>query len=197
MGSISLKYKSKSGNLTAPGDVDPGAMIPIATISVGSGGVSSIDFTSIPTTYEHLQLRALVRTTSTTDSTGTYLAYNFNNDTTGIYGTHVLKGSSYVETAFVGTGQTVGYMERVAGANQASNVFGVIIMDILDYSNTNKYKTVRHIGGFDGSGSGQVGIFSTLYRSTSAVNRLTFYPATNLFAQYSHFALYGIKRAGA
>ena len=47
MASISLKNKSKSGNLTAPGDVDPGAMIPIATSTVSSA-TATVTFSSIP-----------------------------------------------------------------------------------------------------------------------------------------------------
>lgn len=189
----------KSGTFSRSGMVGNPVTMPnsyesIATITVGSGGVSSIDFTSIPSTYTHLQLRALVRTTSTTDSTGTYLSYNFNNDTSAIYATHVLKGNgSSPEGAFVGANQTVGYIERVAGANQTSSSFGMVVMDILDYTNTNKYKTVKHLGGFDSNGQGQVGLFSNLYRSSSAISRLTIYPATNLIAQYSHFALYGVN----
>jgi hypothetical protein len=189
----------KSGTFSRSGMVGNPVIMPnsyesIATITVGSGGVSSIDFTSIPSTYTHLQLRALVRTTSTTDNTGSYLSYNFNNDTTAIYDTHVFKGNgSAVEAAFVGTGQTGGYIERIAGANQTASSFGMIVMDILDYKDTNKYKTVRHLGGFDSNGQGQVGIFSTMWRSASAINRITLYPATNLFAQYTHFALYGVN----
>ena len=61
MGSISLKTKSKSNNLTAPGDVDLGAMIPIATSTVGAGGVATVTFSSIPANYEHLQLRYITR----------------------------------------------------------------------------------------------------------------------------------------
>ena len=59
MASISLKNKSKSGNLTAPGDVDPGAMIPLMTTTVGTA-VSAVTFSDIPQAYEHLQIRILI-----------------------------------------------------------------------------------------------------------------------------------------
>ena len=78
MASISLKNKSKSGNLTAPGDVDLGAMIPIATTTLASGAASII-FTDIPTNYEHLQLRMSLltqRATYGTDGVNVNLAHN-------------------------------------------------------------------------------------------------------------------------
>ena len=51
MASISLKYKSKSGNLTAPGDVDLGAMIPLMTAT--PSGTGTVTFSNIPQSYEH------------------------------------------------------------------------------------------------------------------------------------------------
>ena len=54
MASISLKYKSKQGTLTAPGDVDLGAMIPLMTTTVGSGGSSTITFSSIQIGRAHV-----------------------------------------------------------------------------------------------------------------------------------------------
>lgn len=199
MASISLKYKSKSGNLTAPGDVDPGAMIPIATVTVSSGGSSSISFTSIPSTYEHLQLRGIGRTNRSAN--GDYSLISVNSDTsTSNYTTHYLQGNgtSAAAGAYV---QSYGgaLLNRWAAASDTSNVFGAAIVDILDYSNTNKYKTFRNIGAVDNNdANGQINLQSTLWLSTAAVTSLTITPgAGTSFNQYSHFALYGIKRAGA
>lgn len=166
----------------------------IATVTVGAGGAASVSFTGIPSTYQHLQLRALVRTTNTTDSTGTYLNYLINSNTGANYDNHVLKGNgSSPEAAFVGASQTGAYLERFPGANQTANSFGVMVLDILDYANTSKYKTVRNLSGFDSNGEGQVGIFSTLWQQTTAISGLSFTPVSNNFAQYTSFALYGIK----
>jgi hypothetical protein len=65
----------------------------------------------------------------------------------------------------------------------------------LDYTNTNKNKTARSLWGYDANGSGYVGLYSGLWRNTSAINRIDYVPASGTFPQYSSFALYGIKGA--
>ena len=68
------------------------------------------------------------------------------------------------------------------------------LIDILDYLNVNKYKTVRSLGGIDINGSGGfIDLFSGNWRSTSAITRIDLTPSVNNFKQYSHFALYGVK----
>jgi hypothetical protein len=200
MASISLKYKSKSGNLTAPGDVDPGAMIPIATVTVGAGGSSSISFTSIPSVYEHLQIRAIGRTNRSATG-GDYSLVVINNDASASnYSMHQLLGNS-VSALAGGYPQTFAgaLVSRWGAASDGSGMFGAGIIDILDYSNTNKYKTIRSIGGLDtNSASSQVNLESNLWMNTSAISSLAINPgAGTSWSQYSHFALYGIKRAGA
>jgi hypothetical protein len=67
-------------------------------------------------------------------------------------------------------------------------------MDIVDYTNTNKYKTSRAFAGFDANGSGMLAVTSGLWMSTTAINSITFTSdASGNFAQYSSFALYGVK----
>ena len=55
MAIFSLKSKEVLSNLTAPANIDLGAMIPIATVT--GNGSNYADFTSIPQTYEHLQIK--------------------------------------------------------------------------------------------------------------------------------------------
>jgi hypothetical protein len=66
-------------------------------------------------------------------------------------------------------------------------------MDILDYANTNKFKTTRTLTGSDLNGSGVVSLDSGSWRSTSAITSITFTARANLINTYSSFALYGIK----
>jgi hypothetical protein len=78
--------------------------------------------------------------------------------------------------------------------------FGVSIVDILDYANTNKYKTVRVLSGVDFNGTlagygGYVGPLSGNWRNTSAITSIKINAQTGNFTQYSQFALYGIKGA--
>jgi hypothetical protein len=80
-----------------------------------------------------------------------------------------------------------------AAASSTSNTYGVFIIDILDYANTNKYKTVRTLGGYDANGSGVVSLRSNSWRNTSAITSVKFY--TGGTTSDSRFALYGIKGA--
>ena len=197
MASISLKYKSKSGNLTAPGDVDPGAMIPIATTTL-STSTATITFSNIPQEYQHLQIRGIGRSTATQSFAGLRLRVGSGSvDTGGNYSTHLLygDGSSAISQGYSSTSET--YMGTLSAANDTANAFGVAVFDFLDYANTNIYKTVRVLQGVDTNGTGYVHLNSAGWRSTSAINTISLYPSGGNFAQYSSFALYGIKRAGA
>ena len=79
-------------------------------------------------------------------------------------------------------------------AGTTANTFGPMILDILDYTNTNKYKTVRSLSGFDSNGAGKVDFFSGFYfLNTNAITQIDITGGGGTFAQYSHFALYGIK----
>jgi hypothetical protein len=200
MASISLKYKSKSGNLTAPGDVDLGAMIPLMTTTVGGTSVASVTFSNIPQVYEHLQIRTMVKTNEATTG-ATNIEMRFNSDTAGNYTRHYLftTGSS----VGVGGGGGASYLttgSAAQGGAAIANMFGVSVIDILDYSNANKYKTMRSLSGVDQNTSGSSYMWaaqSGLWMNTSAVTSISLFSASSNISQYSSFALYGIKRAGA
>lgn len=196
MGAISLKYKSKSGNLTAPGDVDPGAMIPIATTTLATA-TATITFSSIPREYEHLQIRLIGR--SSRSSGVSQFKLNFNGDTGTNYSDHYMLGTGgTIFAGHDGVSQTFIWGSPIAASTATANTFGVGIVDILDYSNTNKYKTTRNLGGFDENGNGYISFTSGLWINTAAVTSITIGDGygLNLLA-YTSAALYGIKRAGA
>ena len=60
----------------------------IATVTVGAGGSSSISFTSIPSTYKHLQLRGIINSTKSGASGADSLELTMNNDATALYSAH-------------------------------------------------------------------------------------------------------------
>ena len=167
----------------------------IATVTVGSGGQSTISFTSIPSTYKHLQVRAIMK--STTSGSGIDdLRIQANSDTAANYSFHYLWGWNGAANAGAGTSTTYMRVEAVIAQASSTNVFGAAIIDVLDYADTNKYKTFRTLAGEDNNGTAtQCGVVleSGAWRSTSAINSLTLYSSANNLAQYSSFALYGIK----
>lgn len=166
----------------------------IATVTVGSGGASNVEFTSIPGTYTHLQLRVLARDSRA--NLGTNLNIQFNSDTGTNYTSHSLYGDGVGATAIAdGASQTSALAMRTAGNNSSTSVFGTGIIDILDYTNTNKYKTTRSLSGYDNNGSGNIYLTSGLWLSTNAITSIKLTPVTTPILQYSSFALYGIKVA--
>ena len=187
-----------SGHLTPPWSPE-GAYDALATATVPSGGLSSITFTGIPQTgYSHLQVRI-----SAQSNRGTYGIDNpeltFNSDTGNNYSWHSLTGdgagtgyNAVSTTSFIAVG------DRTIGTG-VSGTFGGIVIDLLDYAETTKYKTTRALGGADTNGviagfAGAISFSSGLWQSTSAITSITLAPQHgSLFNQYSSFALYGVK----
>ena len=165
----------------------------IATVSVGSGGSATISFSSIPSTYKHLQIRSIARTNYTGGNNDGYKV-NFNSDTGNNYAWHQLGASGAAVFAQQSSSTGTIYVGYVASNSAISNNFGASVIDILDYANTNKYKTLRNLTGTDNNGNGALTLGSGLWQNTNAISSIsiTQWDGTS-FLQYSQFALYGIK----
>jgi len=165
----------------------------ISTVTVSSS-VSSITFSSIPATYKHLQIRAFCKATTNDSNVGSIFG-RFNSDTGSNYARHFLNGTGTTVAQNGFTSQTSMFFGTGVNANQTS-VFTTNVIDILDYANTNKYKTIRSLSGVDVNGAGGFVQYMTgLWLNTAAVTSITILPAADDFAQYSSFALYGIVGA--
>jgi hypothetical protein len=170
-----------------PVAVDNGAMFPLGMVQVGSGGSSTISFTSIPSTYKHLQLRVMLFSTDVD-------LIRFNGDTGSNYAFHGLRGGGSSASAY-GNASTSSIQ---LGTNVPSSAIypQIYILDILDYASTTKYKTIRNLLGFDtnNTSTGQIEFSSGLWMNTSAITSLVFSNGAG-HNQYSSYALYGIKGA--
>lgn len=171
-----------TGAAAAVGDYDS-----IATVTVGAGGAANVEFTSIPATYKHLQIR-FASGDSRTGNIGSPISVNFNSDTNSNYNWHELNGSGSAVASYANVNDTKFWV--YSGGNDAR---GAGVIDILDYANTNKFKTGRTLCGVDADGSGQIWFLSSAWRSTNAITSIKLTPFTANFRQYSHFALYGVK----
>ena len=171
--------------------IPPSSFESIATETVGSGGTASITFSSIAADWTHLQVRALSRHTGSGVPNTTRV--QLNGDTATNYSSHLLGGSG--SAAFATAASTIPLFNAgaVAGSAASANVFGAFIMDILDYKNVSKYKTSRSLSGIDNNGSGEVGLVSGLWQNTAAVTSITIFAQSGDLAEYSTFALYGVK----
>jgi hypothetical protein len=169
--------------------IPPNSYESIATVSVGSGGSTYLTFTSIPSSYKHLQLRMI--TSSANGDTEGYIEYN-SDYTSSNYYYHRLFGNGSVAGSGNGTGS---YIFNGFGTGIANGYVGHVV-DILDYSNTSKYKTTRNLTGFstnNASANNWIGMHSTLWKNTAAISSIRVRMNSNAFNQYTHAALYGIK----
>lgn len=161
----------------------------IERATVGAGGSSSVTFSSIPSTYTHLQLRLFASPTAS----GPNFNIRFNSDSGNNYTFHQIYGTGATVTSNANTSQNRGYLVSSA---TSSTYYSAAVTDILDYTNTNKHKVTRTFGGWDtNSTSDEINFRSTAWLNTAAITTITLLPDSGNFAQYSSFALYGIKGA--
>lgn len=168
----------------------------IATVSVGSGGASSITFSSIPSTFTHLQVRGITQT-----NRATYpfeeMRMTFNGDTSAIYYWQNLDGDG--SSAYAQNGANQNYIQMDQAGTSTANNWGPLILDILDYKETSKFKAITALAGASSNISygGYMGVSSVnggAYLSTTAISSINIRPAfSSQFNQYTQLALYGIK----
>lgn len=166
----------------------------IASATAPSGSVGSFSFSSIPSTFTHLQVRLTGRSTNTGGSYATiYTGFNDDLFVSNNYSNHCIygEGTTAYSQGTASNTQANLYMSQFIWNAVTANVTASTIIDVLDYTNTNKYKTIRYLGGWDANGSGRIMLGSSVWMQTTAVNKITLSP-DNGWAQYSRADLYGI-----
>jgi hypothetical protein len=172
-------------------DPDFGAFESIATFTYSSI-TTGVTFSSIPQTYKHLQIRYMAQDA---DTVGTIrvISMQFNGDSGSNYKNHTLTGDgASASSAVPGSVATVTSGNTLPDAS-STNIFARGVIDILDYANTNKYKTVRYLSGHDRNGAGTVTLASGVWMSTSAVSSIAIGGTSRTYSIGTQFALYGIK----
>lgn len=161
----------------------------ISTTTVGTA-VATVTFSSIPATYTDLVLVCSARTARA--ATSDNLIVRFNSDTSTIYSSTNLFADTAPGSAR-STGDTSCFWSYIPSASQASGIFGVATMNIMNYSNTTTFTTAISKSG---NKNAQLETTANLYRSTSAISTLTMLSGTaSNIAVGSTFTLYGIKAA--
>lgn len=171
----------------------------IAT-ATGTGSSATITFSSIPSGFKHLQIRGISRNAGTSGNYESTLL-RFNSDSGNNYSAHYLIGNGSSASAYAWTNESGGYGSFTTTANAITSTMAAYVIDILDYTNTNKYKTTRILNGFDNNGTGAssfnqgiVGISSSLWLNTAAITSISIVTNSN-WTTSTTFALYGIKEA--
>lgn len=175
---------SAASNSVTP--ASPSSFDSIATVTA-AGGETSLNFTSIPSTYKSLQIRGWYKS-----SGGGGGSMRFNSDTGSNYARHYLGGNG--SSVFAGSGATQTLMFT---ADQSGTTYNSpILIEIIDYASTSKNKTMRAWNGYDiNAVGGSTYLYSGLWLSTSAINSIQLGAGNfgGTFAAGSTFALYGVK----
>jgi hypothetical protein len=187
-----------AGNTATPVITDDGSMFPIATFTLASTQ-ATVEFTNIPQTYTHLQLRMLTRSSEVSSGQDS-LAFRLNGDTGGSYAWHYLQGNGASGAVGAGSNFNCGILGAQTSSGYAAGMFSVFVADFLDYRNTSKFKTVRSIGGNDTNGTGtepgHIRFSSSLWQNTNAITSIRIASGGDFarsLVTNSQFALYGVN----
>jgi len=163
----------------------------ISSVTVGSGGASSMDFTSIPQTYTDLLLFVTARNTG--NGSGLQLRFNGGNSN---YSDRWLEGNgASVSSGTNGAGGTYGYCGLISNSSTTSNTFANNFIYIPNYTgSTNKSYSADGVNENNATTAYQ-DLIAGLWSNTAAITQVTLYPSLNSFAQYSTAYLYGIKNS--
>jgi hypothetical protein len=158
----------------------------IASSTVGSGGASSITFSSIPATFTDLTLVLSARATSTTAT----ITVAFNGSVNDFYGLYMQGNGSTAST----TNQTTFIGNAPISTNTAST-FGNLRIFIPNYAGSaQKAFSVDAVTETNAT-TAFVQLFATTWQNTAAINQITLSLAN--FAEFSTAYLYGtLKGSG-
>lgn len=164
--------------------------VAIATVTVGSGGASTIDFTSIPSTYSDLALLISSRADSVVNEI--YLRFNGNSSS---YTNRNLYGNG--SSAGSGTGNTDSISGIYTGrSDYTSNTFANTLIYIPNYAGSNNKSVFVDSVQENNGTTAQSGFNAGLWSNSAAINQITLHNYTTIkFVQYSTATLYGIKNS--
>jgi hypothetical protein len=161
-----------------------------STVTVGSGGAATIDFTSIPATFTDLIVKTSTRTNNAGVDMG--LIISFNGSTTG-YNDRSVYGNGSAAASVGGSGVAGIYWYYADGDTATANTFANGEFYVPNYTSSN-YKSVSMDSVTENNATGALMLLSAgLWSNTAAINRVTITPNSGSFKQYTTASLYGIK----
>jgi len=188
---LGIYASQMSGHLIPPSSFES-----IATVT--TTGSNPLTFSSIPQTYKSLQIRYTARSSRS----GYYSDDNFGLQVNGYSG-----NDQYMWHQIIGYGSSVGTGRGYSGSNtdrislqeipalrlSDNNIYSTGIVDVVDYSSSTKYKTIKQISGGDSNSAteGSITVGSGfVVVNTNAITSISFVGTTSIIGT---FALYGIK----
>ena len=161
----------------------------IASVTVGSGGAATIEFTSIPSTYTDLMLLSSTRDGTTADN-NTEFKVKFNGSATS-YSNKYLQGNG--SSASSGTyGTTFLYTGESDGNTATANTFGSSSIYIPNYAGSANKSVSSDLTSEENTSVSFATLTAGLWSDSSAITSIQI-TCNGTWAQYSTAYLYGIK----
>ncbi len=163
--------------------------VKIASVTVGSGGAASMDFTSIPATYDDLVLKVSHRATVNIGIAAVLLQYNGNS-------------SSYSYRRILGDGNTaasatdtISAVAIAQGGNATANTFGNLEIYIPNYAGSTNKSASADNGNETNGTTEYLTLIAHLWSNTAAITSIKILLTSGNFAEHSTATLYGIKKS--
>ena len=164
----------------------------IASTTVGASGSSNIEFTSIPSKYNDLQI---VLSGKQSVGGAALVKMTFNNSTSNYSNRDVLgTGTSVVSDSGAVLGTTSIRIGFLTSTDYTANIFSNISIYIPNYTG-NVYKVSNADAVNENNATtAYYGLFAGLWSDTSAITSIKLTPENGSFVQYSTATLYGILK---
>jgi hypothetical protein len=159
--------------------------IKIASVTVGAGGASSIDFTSIPSTYTDLLIVSSLRNTS--GGAGAQMKFNATAGTTRYIEGNGASVSSGTDTAM--------YAGDLTASTNTANTFSSNSVYIPNYAGSNYKSSSSDAVTENNTSTAYTDFYANLWSNTAAITSISIIPNAGSIAQYSTATLYGIKNS--
>lgn len=163
-------------------------LISTTTLGTASSFVTFSNLGDYSSTYKHLQIRVVAR--STRADVDSAIGVQFNATTSG-YFHHELQGNGSTVSSSASTSQSSMRLGFTTGNSSAANAFGAMVLDVLDPYSTTKNKTFRALTG--GTDLNRIRLTSGSLALTNSVTEIKLNDNFANFAIGSRFSIYGLK----
>lgn len=164
----------------------------ISSVTVGSGGSSTISFTSIPSTYTDLCLVTSLRSSNSSSD----VALQVNSISAGYSWRQIYGTGSSVSTDTLSNQSTLNRLGRSNPSTTTASIFSSNVTYIPNYAGA-LYKSFVTEGLYeDNATANRMALISGLMSNTAAISSITLtIDGGGNFVQYSTAYLYGIKNS--
>lgn len=165
-------------------------MIPISTVTVGSGGASTIEFVGIPQTYTDLIIKVSARTNRAQQRDNLAITFNGGARNTNWSG----RGLYTVDGATAQSETAASELGFINGANATSSTFSNVDIYVCNYTATSN-KSLSVDGAAENNATAAcLSMYAGLHSSSAPTSTITLAGGSGNFVQYSTATLYGIRK---